>query len=182
MFTALDCSFEFVIVPHYRVNPMRENFHALLLLVLLASVAGCASFDALPPGTPSQQVQAMRGAPTAVWKNPDGSELWEYSHSPYGTQTHMVTMGSDRTVREVHQVLNDEFFDRVRAGMSRDEVRRLLGAPAEIMVFDARTEEVWTWRYQDIKPMFFNVMFDRSAGTVRTTLRIEEILFLDTNC
>jgi len=85
-------------------------------------------------------------------------------------------------VREVHQVLNDQFFDRVRSGMSRDDVRRLLGAPAEVMVFDARSEEVWTWRYVDIKPMFFNVMFDRSAGTVRSTLRIEEVLFLDHDC
>jgi hypothetical protein len=30
--------------------------------------------------------------------------------------------------------------------------------------------------------MFFNVVFDRSAGAVRTTLRIEEVLFLDTDC
>jgi hypothetical protein len=31
-------------------------------------------------------------------------------------------------------------------------------------------------------PMFFNVMFDRSAGTVRTTQRLDEILFLDQSC
>jgi hypothetical protein len=30
--------------------------------------------------------------------------------------------------------------------------------------------------------MFFNVMFDRSSGTVRTTLRQEEILWMDQNC
>lgn len=156
---------------------MREGLRILLLLV--APLAGCAGFGALEPGTPSQQVQSRHGAPTAVLKNPDGSELWEYSHGPYGTQTYMVTMGSDRTVQEVHQVLNNEFFDKVRTGMSRDGVRRLLGAPAEIMVFDARAEEVWTWRYHDIKPMFFNVMFDRSAGTVRSTLRIDEVIFLD---
>jgi len=30
--------------------------------------------------------------------------------------------------------------------------------------------------------MFFNVLFDRAAGTVRTTLRLEEILFIDTDC
>jgi len=29
--------------------------------------------------------------------------------------------------------------------------------------------------------MFFNVLFDRSAGTVRTAQRLEEILFLDQN-
>ena len=71
---------------------------------------------------------------------------------------------------------------KVRAGMSRDEVRRLLGAPGEITTFDARSEEVWSWRYQEQNAMFFNVLFDRAAGTVRTTLRLEEILLMDTDC
>jgi len=98
---------------------------SLLLLVLAASLAGCANFTAVTSGMPAQQVQAKLGAPETVRKNADGSEVWEYPEGPYGRQTYMVTVGADRTVREVHQVLNDEYFSRVRAGMSRDEVRRL---------------------------------------------------------
>jgi len=154
----------------------------LPLLALAAMLAGCANFAALPAGTPSQQVQAKLGAPGTVWKNSDGSEVWEYPYGPLGRQTFMVTVGPDRAVREVRQVLSDEYFSKVRAGMSRDEVRRLLGKPGEIMAFDVRGEEVWSWRYKDQNPMFFNVLFDRAAGTVRTTLRIEEILFIDQNC
>lgn len=155
---------------------------SLLLLVLAASLAGCANFTAVTSGMPAQQVQAKLGAPETVRKNSDGSEVWEYPGGPFGRQTYMVTVGADRTVREVHQVLNDEYFSRVRAGMSRDEVRRLLGRPAEIMVFGARDEEVWSWRYQQQNAMFFNVLFDRSAGTVRTTQRLEEILLMDRDC
>jgi len=155
---------------------------SLLLLVLAASLTGCANFTAVTSGMPAQQVQAKLGAPETVRKNSDGSEVWEYPEGPYGRQTYMVTVGSDRTVREVHQVLNDENFSRVRAGMSRDEVRRLLGRPGEIMVFGARDEEVWSWRYQQQNAMFFNVLFDRSAGTVRTTQRLEEILLMDRDC
>ena len=155
---------------------------SLLLLVLAASLAGCANFTAVTSGMPAQQVQAKLGAPEMVRKNSDGSEVWEYPGGPFGRQTYMVTVGSDRTVREVHQVLNDEYFSRVRAGMSRDEVRRLLGRPGEIMVFGARDEEVWSWRYQQQNAMFFNVLFDRSAGTVRTTQRLEEILLMDRDC
>jgi len=161
--------------------PMTNRL-AVLLLSLSAWVAGCANFSTLPAGTPSQQVQAKHGAPGTVWKNPDGSEVWEYPYGPLGRQTFMVTLGTDRAVREVHQVLSEEYFSKVRAGMSRDEVRRLLGAPGEITTFEARSEEVWSWRYHEQNPMFFNVLFDRSAGTVRTTLRLEEILFMDTNC
>jgi outer membrane protein assembly factor BamE (lipoprotein component of BamABCDE complex) len=93
-----------------------------------------------------------------------------------------VTVGSDHAVKDVRQVLSDEYFAQVRPGMSRDQVRRLLGKPGDVSVFTARDEEVWSWRYQQQNPMFFNVMFDRSAGTVRTTQRLEEILFLDQDC
>lgn len=155
---------------------------SLLLLVLAASLAGCANFTAVTSGMPAQQVQAKLGAPETVRKNADGSEVWEYPEGPFGRQTYMVTVGADRMVREVHQVLNDEYFSSVRPGMSRDEVRRLLGRPAEIMVFGARDEEVWSWRYQQQNAMFFNVLFDRAAGTVRTTQRLEEILLMDRDC
>jgi len=154
---------------------------SLPILALAASLAGCANFTAVSSGMPAQQVQAKLGTPETVRKNADGSEVWEYPGGPLGRQTYMVTLGSDRAVREVHQVLNDEYFSKVHAGMSRGEVRRLLGKPVEIMVFGARDEEVWSWRYQQENPMFFNVLFDRSAGTVRTTQRLEEILFLDQN-
>ena len=153
----------------------------LSLFALAAFLAGCANFSAVTSGMPAQQVQAKLGAPETVRKNADGSEVWEYPGGPLGKQTYMVTLGSDRAVREVRQVLNDEYFSRVRAGMSRDEVRRLLGRPGETMVFGARDEEVWSWRYQQENAMFFHVLFDRSAGTVRTTLRLEEILMLDQN-
>ncbi len=153
-----------------------------LLLALAALLAGCASFLPVSTGMPARQVQARLGTPETVRKNPDSSEVWEFPQGPLGRQTFMVTVGVDRAVREVHQVLSDEYFSKVRAGMSRDEVRRLLGKPGQITVFDARGEEVWSWRYQEQNPMFFNVLFDRTSGTVRTTMRIEEILFLDQNC
>ena len=161
---------------------MPKASFGLLLLALAACLAGCANLTAVSSGMPAQQVQAKLGAPETIRKNADGSEVWEYPGGPLGRQTYMVTLGSDRAVQAVHQVLNDEYFSRVRAGMSRDEVRRLLGKPGEIMVFGARDEEVWSWRYQQQNPMFFNVLFDRTAGTVRTIQRIEEILWLDHDC
>jgi outer membrane protein assembly factor BamE (lipoprotein component of BamABCDE complex) len=154
----------------------------LLLLALAASLPGCANLTAVTSGMPAQQVQARLGTPETVRKNADGSEVWEYPGGPLGRQTYMVTLGSDRAVREAHQVLSEEYFSKVHAGMSRDEVRRLLGKPGEIMVFGARDEEVWSWRYQQQNPMFFNVLFDRAAGTVRTTQRLEEILYMDHDC
>jgi hypothetical protein len=174
-------SFEFVIVP-YGIDIMPKATLNLSLFVIAALLAGCANFSAVSSGMPAQQVQAKLGTPETVRKNSDGSEVWEYPGGPLGRQTYMVTLGSDRAVREVHQVLGDEYFSKVRAGMSRDEVRQLLGKPGEIMMFGARDEEVWSWRYLQQNPMFFNVLFDRSAGTVRTTQRLEEVLITDHDC
>jgi hypothetical protein len=88
-------------------------------------------------------------------------------------------MGADHRVKQVDQVLSEPYFSKIAIGMSRDDVFRMLGRPREVWSFAARDEETWTWRYYDTNYMFFNVMFDRTAGTVRNTQRIQEILFLD---
>src|SRR5712691_7185875 len=120
-----------MIVPHW-IELMPKAALSFLLLAPAASLAGCANFSAVSSGMPAQQVEAKLGAPETVRKNADGSEVWEYPGGPLGRQTYMVTLGSDRAVREVHQVLNDEYFSRVHPGMSRDDVRRLLGKPGDI--------------------------------------------------
>jgi hypothetical protein len=87
----------------------------------------------------------------------------------------MVTIGPDRRVQEVHQALSEPYFSKVQAGMSRDDIFRLLGRPREIWYFPPRDEEVWVWRYYETSYMFFNVLFDRTRGTVRTVQRLEEV-------
>ena len=161
---------------------MRKALPNLALAALAACLSGCAVFSPVKNGMDEKQVQARMGKAETVRKNFDGTETWEYPLGPSGRQTYMVVLGSDHAVKDVRQVLSDEYFAQVKAGMSRDQVRRLLGKPGDISVFPARDEEVWSWRYQQAAPMFFNVMFDRGAGTVRTTQRLEEILFLDSDC
>jgi outer membrane protein assembly factor BamE (lipoprotein component of BamABCDE complex) len=151
---------------------------ALCFAALAAAVSGC-SLTPVKTGMDEMQVEARMGKPETVRKNTDGSQTWEYPSGPLGRQTYMVTVGSDHSVKEVHQVMSDEYFSQVKQGMSRDEVRQILGRPGEVWTFGARDEEVWSWRYYQGNPMFFNVMFDRSAGTVRATQRLEEIMFLD---
>src|SRR5216683_7368605 len=148
---------------------------AATVLALSALSAGCAGFSAISPGDSAHSVEARVGPPAAVWKNADGSEIWEYPQGFYAVQTFMVDIGPDQAVSNVHQVLNEAYFSRIQPGMSREDVRRLIGRPREIWYFPARDEETWTWRYYDINYRFFNVLFDRTAGTVRTTLRLDEV-------
>jgi outer membrane protein assembly factor BamE (lipoprotein component of BamABCDE complex) len=147
---------------------------AAIAFVLLASA--CANFAGISPGTPAKQIQSKFGAPGTVWKNPDGSEVWEYPLGPVGVQTYMITIGSNQAVREVHQVLSAEYLDKVQAGMSREEVRRLIGTPREITFFPARDEEVWIWRIQEFNFRYrrFHALFDRTTGILRSTITIDE--------
>jgi hypothetical protein len=158
---------------------MLRALHRASALLLAVLAAGCASFSSVSPGDSDVNVKDKVGAPVAVLKNPDGSELWQYPRGYYATQTYMVTLGPDRRVQEVHQALSEEYFSKIQIGWSRDDVLRLLGRPREVWYFPARDEETWTWRYYDTTYMFFNVLFDRTAGTVRTTQRLQEILLLD---
>lgn len=148
---------------------------AVAALLIACTSTGCANFSGIAPGDSAQSVADRVGKPVNVWKNGDGSELWQYPQGYYATQTFMVTVGSDQRVREVHQVLGEPYFSTVQAGMVRDDVYRLLGRPREIWYFPPRDEEAWTWRYWDTRYMFFNVLFDRTQGTVRTVQRLEEV-------
>jgi len=152
----------------------RPRILALIATVLLMSA--CANFSVISSGTPAREVQSRFGAPGTVWKNPDGSEVWEYPQGPLGVQTYMITMGSDQAVREVRQVLTEEYLGKVQAGMSRDEVRRLIGKPRETAYFPARDEEVWTWRIQEFNFRYrlFHALFDRTTGILRSTMTIDE--------
>ena len=148
---------------------------AVLLLFPALLTAGCASFSAINPGASTQQVETLVGAPANVWKNADGSEVWEYPRGPFGVETYMVTLGSDRAVREVRQVLSDETISKLHVGMPRDEVRRLLGRPRDIGFSGLNDEEIWSWRYREsrVRNMELYVQFDRPTGALKGISRFQ---------
>src|SRR6266446_4739124 len=148
---------------------------SVLLLFPALFAAGCASFSAINPGASAQQVETLVGVPANVWKNPDGSEVWEYPRGPLGVETYMVTLGSDRAVREVRQVLSEETISKLHVGMSRDEVRRLVGRPRDISFYSLTDEEIWSWRYREwkVRNMELYVQFDRPTGTLKRISRFQ---------
>jgi hypothetical protein len=148
---------------------------ALPLLIPALLAAACASFSAINPGASARQVETLMGAPANVWKNADGSEVWEYPRGPFGVETYMVTLGPDRAVREVRQVLSDEYISKLHVGMSRDEARRLLGRPRDIGFSDLNDEEIWSWRYREwgVRNMELYAQFDRPTGTLKSISRFQ---------
>lgn len=147
---------------------------------LLVAIGGCDAIN-LPeirPGTTTAaEVRSRMGEPMAEFQNPDGSVTYEYSRQPNGVECHMITIGPNQIVSRVEQVLTEANFARIQNGLSRDEVRRLLGKPGSIQTFEMKREEVWDWRIKGDVPMdewHFHVHFDTGSGqVVRTTRRLE---------
>lgn len=145
-----------------------------------ALLPACDAFNLqeLKPGvSTAAEVRSRMGNPVQEFTNADGSVTWEYNRQPGGTDCWMITIGPDQIMRKIEQVLTEANMAKVVAGMDRDEVRRLLGAPGSKNVFKNSGEEVWDWRVAGTIPTeeaHFHVHFDQASGLVkRTTRRVE---------
>lgn len=120
-------------------------------------------------------VRRQAGRPEIVWEEDNGARRLEYPRGPEGATTWMVTIGADGKVGAIEQVLTAENFARVHAGMSRDDIRRLLGKPTKVEAFALKKEEVWGYRWWESSQdkAFFNVHFD-AAGKVTHTSRSDD--------
>jgi len=122
------------------------------LASLLALLGGCDERRAaqLQVGVSTEaQVRAAFGAPQAVHDEPGGGRTFEYSRQPEGQTCFMITLGPDGVMTALQQVLAPAYFARVRSGMSREDLRRLLGRPAKVWEFPLKREIVWDWRWND---------------------------------
>jgi len=156
----------------------------LLKALVLASsllVAACASYEGrgLKPGEASlEDVQATMGEPAMQWQDPDGSRQLAYPRGPAGFHTFMVRLGPNGKMLSIQNVLDERHLADVRAGMSKEEVLRVLGPSDERLTvyFKARDELVWDWRYRALSGeiMRMMVLFDGISGKVRSTMVLPE--------
>jgi hypothetical protein len=157
-----------------KVKPWTIALPAMLL-------AGCASYSGygLKPGEARlDDVQALMGTPALRWQDADGSVQLAYPRGPLGFHTFMVMLGPNGRLQSIANVLEEESFARIRAGMSKEQVLRVLGPPEPSLTvyFKARDELVWDWRYCQIvgNPAHFLVLFDGTSGAVRSTMALAE--------
>ena len=109
------------------------------------------------------------------WQEPDGSQQLAY---PRGIHTFMVQIGADGRMQRIENVMGIKTFARISSGMTKNQVLRILGPslPSGTAYFKARDELVWEWRYCDEwnEAARFDVLFDGSKETVRSTLSLTE--------
>ena len=150
-----------------------RNWITAAIAAIATILPGCDSFvlqDIKPGVTTAVEVRAKMGNPGFEFRNDDGSVTWEFTRQPSGVHCYMITFGTDQIVQKVDQVLNEANFAGVQPGMTRDQIRRLLGQPARVETFANLREEVWEWRVEGIphnEETYFNVFYDTSSGLVK---------------
>lgn len=145
---------------------------AATISAALLSACDVAVQEIQPGVTTAAEVKARMGEPEFLHANSDGSVTWEYSRQPSGVHCYMITLGSNQIVEKLEQVLTEANYARLHDGMTREEVRRLLGAPGSKVVFDNLREDIWEWRIEGIPPTeetYFMVHFDLGSGGVKKT-------------
>ncbi len=152
---------------------------SILCVALALGLTACASYDGhtLRAGASSEsEVRGLMGAPAVELPNADGSKVLAYPHGPLGTTTYIARLGKDGTLESVSQALTDDTFNRIRPGLTRDDILRMIGPPGETMFFARLNEDSWGYRYKDIGGYLavFSVNFDSNGVVVsKFTRRIE---------
>ena len=143
------------------------------------TLAACAAYDGhtLRAGASTEaEVRGVMGAPAMEFAGDDGSKRLAYPRGPLGTQTFMADVGQDGTLKAVRPVLNDDTFYRIRPGLTREEVLRMIGPPGETMHFSRLDQTAWDYRYVDTWGYLaiFSVIFDSNGIVVsKITKRLE---------
>jgi len=145
-----------------------------LATTLALAAAGCASYDGrtLAPGAPESEVTALMGPPAMEVPGPGATTRLVYPRGPLGTQTFMADLGPDHRLLAVRNVLTDEVFDAIRAGMTEKDVLATIGPPGHMMAFSLSNTHAWEYRYQDAWGYLaeFSVTFDAN-GVVLSKLK-----------
>lgn len=149
----------------------------LAALGAVTMVAACAALGGVQIGASEADARRAMGAPAMEFPDSDGSRQLVFPTGPQGTQTFMVYVSKDGTVRRVEQVLTDDTFHRIHAGTTTGEdVRRLIGPPWRVVRFGNLRQDAWDYRFRDTWGYLanFSVMVDdRGVVAGKVTARIE---------
>jgi outer membrane protein assembly factor BamE (lipoprotein component of BamABCDE complex) len=144
-------------------------------LASLLALVGCdpQKIAKLEEGVATEaDVRKQFGEPHATYSEADGSRTFEYSRQPEGQVAYMITIGADGKMSALRQVLKDSEFAKIKPGMDKSEVRRLLGKPAKTAKFDLKPdEEHWDWRWLDNQQnKLFSVTFNRDGKVMASAV------------
>jgi outer membrane protein assembly factor BamE (lipoprotein component of BamABCDE complex) len=169
--------------PVFRIIPLQDKTMKQLILGIFALfgmllLSACdqqgrlveePGLEKLAKGISTESdVRMVMGQPGTVWDAEDGARSLEYPKGPAGHRTWFFDIGKDGKLTDYRQVLADEYFEKIKPGMSMDAVRRMLGKPRSAVQYKLKNEEVWEWLYVERSGTqhLFYVHFDLKTNMV----------------
>ena len=148
----------------------------LVVAVVVVGLGGCATHSRVY-ATEAETLEA-RGEPTARRAHGDGTAILEYATQPEGTTCLMVQVDATGRVLQQWDALAAKNLARVKPGMSKEDVAKLLGARRSEYVDSATKKEVWDWNIRHRGAgiaTLFNVYFvDEQVEYTRRTRIVPE--------
>ena len=151
--------------------PWVRRFWVIACAGLLTACAGFGPRN-LPPGSSRAEVIQAMGPPTAEHRlrvpSLDPPELridstdsavrrLEYSSGSFGKFAWMLDFDFNDRLLASAQVRSEARFNAIRAGLTHDDLLRLLGRPSNIRGLSFQKQNVWAYRYDSPFCQWFQV-------------------------
>lgn len=147
------------------------SFRVLLTMLMLASLAACATPQSLKPGTTLDEARSALGRPTGTYPLAGGGTRLQYSNQPFDQSVWNADFDTQGRLVRAQQVMTDAAFSQVRSGKdTREDVLRGFGLPAQTFDYKLVNETAWMYRYYtfgNFKAAMF-VYFDPKGVVLRT--------------
>lgn len=152
---------------------MNRRYVLAMLAAMSLGLAACDSekIVELTPGEATEaDVRNKMGQPDDVWEDDNGMRVLEFTRQPEGTRNWQARIGPDGKLIHFKQVLTVANMDKVQAGMSELEVRRLIGKPGRVKPYQLQKQTAWEYRYADgaSQPGSFTITFDENKKVIST--------------
>ncbi len=159
-------------VPHrLRLSAWRlSGMAALAASALLLSACDPQRVAKLEEGVSTEvEVRKQFGDPVTTNTLPDGSKVLDYPRQPEGWTNYVIKIGPDGKMSSLRQLVSDDNFAKITPGMGQQQVRDILGRPAEQKPYDIQKTEVWSWRYKPVnESRLLTVTFGEDKKVVST--------------
>jgi SmpA / OmlA family len=146
-----------------------KKINRVLILILAVLVSACASYGPSDEliGLERTSIIEKLGSPTGVQQTKSGIVL-EYARGPHGRHTYFLILDKNDRVQRWEQVLNEKNFEKILPGMTKDQVRSLIGQSFATFALARDRGEVWSYRYETPFCVWFQIEFDQH-GVVRSS-------------
>jgi hypothetical protein len=153
-----------------------------LVVLACAALAACSAYGpgGLAPGSTVEAAVRSMGPPTGDYTLPDGRRRVEFARGPMGKNTYMLDYDAQGRLQSAEQVLTEQRFNAIRAGMAANEVLLQLGRPSKRFVVGLYEKQtVWAYRYETPFCTWFMVGLDPGGQVVDTAYGPDPVCDVD---